>query len=574
MRVRRTRPPSFSEMFTPKLVTVLREGYRLRDFRTDAIAGLSVAVVALPLSLAIAVASGLSPDHGLYTAIVGGFIISTLGGSRFQIGGPAVMLIVLSSSIVEHQGYEGLVLVTMMAGCFMLVVGFMRWGTYIKYIPSPVTVGFTAGVSIVIFVGQLKELLGLYVYKEPTALAPKLATLWSATGTIHPTTIAVSVVALAIILGIRRIRPGWPAMFIAVAVCAAMTGLLHLDVATIGSRFSGVPKSLPAPVLPAFDLARMLALLPDAISITLIGSIESLLSAVIADGMSGRRHRSNCELVAQGVANIAAAICGGMPVAGAVACTATNVRSGAKGPISGILHAVYVLLFMVVAAPLASYIPLAALGGVITVVAWNMLESGEFVSLVHSSKSDALVLLSTFFLTIFASLTLGIAVGVTLASFQFLHRMAKPIEVKNGGTFSDDQGDDYDSKYADHDAKTALDVDFMVYKVSGAFFFGAIATASAVLNEIGKYPRIFVFDFTDVALMDTTAAKSMKMIVRKLRRADTRVFIASAGVKVRSTLMAAGLRDPEVVYSTTVGEARLRSRSARVLTQLSVDSEC
>jgi sulfate permease, SulP family len=573
MSDRHIRRPSFVEMFTPKLVTVLREGYGLRDLQTDAIAGLTVAIVALPLSMAIAIACGLSPDRGLYTAIIGGFIVSALGGSRFQIGGPAGAFIVLIYSIVQRQGYDGLVLATVMAGAIMLVVGFMRWGTYIKYIPYPVTVGFTAGIATIIFASQIKELLGLDVAKEPAELVPKLEALGAAIGTIHPATVILSLLAIAIILGIRRLRPGWPGMLIAVAVCAALTGLLHLDVATIGSRFGGVPQSLPAPVLPVFDLAKMRTLLPDAFSIALLGSIESLLSAVVADGMSGRRHRSNCELVAQGVANIAAVIFGGMPVTGTIARTATNVRTGAKGPISGILHAIYVLLFMLVAAPLASYIPLAALGAVLAVVSWNMAEKAEFAALIRSSKGDALVLLSTFLLTIFESLTLGIAVGVTLGAFLFLHRMAESIEVQNGGTFSgEDQADDYDGKRTAYDAKAASDADFMVYKISGAFFFGATSTVSAALAEIGKYPSTFVFDFTDVPLIDTTAAKALESFVHKLRRADTHVYIAGARSGVRGTLLASGLHDPEVLYTSTVDDARACVQTMRVVTPLSVGS--
>jgi sulfate permease, SulP family len=562
MSDQRIRRLSFTEMFTPKLVTVLREGYGLRDLQTDAIAGLTVAIVALPLSMAIAIACGLSPDRGLYTAIIGGFIVSALGGSRFQIGGPAGAFIVLIYSIVQRQGYDGLVLATMMAGVIMLVVGFMRWGTYIKYIPYPVTVGFTAGIATIIFASQIKELLGLDVAKEPAELVPKLAALGAAIGTIHPVTVVLSLLAISIILGIRRLRPGWPGMLIAVALCAVLTGLLHLDVATIGSRFGGVPQNLPAPVLPAFDLAKMRSLLPDAFSIALLGSIESLLSAVVADGMSGRRHRSNCELVAQGVANIAAVIFGGMPVTGTIARTATNVRSGARGPISGMLHALYVLLFMLVAAPLASYIPLAALGAVLAVVSWNMAEKTEFAALLRASKGDALVLLSTFLLTIFESLTVGIAVGVTLGAFMFLHRMAESIEVQSGGTFfTEDQADDYGGKRTAYDSKAASDADFMVYKISGAFFFGATATVSAALDEIGQYPKTFVFDFTDVPLIDTTAAKALEGFVHKLQRANTQVFVAGARTGVQRTLLAAGMRVPEVLFASTVDCARARLRA-------------
>jgi SulP family sulfate permease len=565
------RKPGFAELYTPKLVTLLREGYRLRDLQADAIAGLTVAVVALPLSMAIAIACGLSPERGLYTAIVGGFLVSALGGSRFQIGGPAGAFIVLIFSIVERQGYDGLIIATMMAGAMMLVVGFLRWGAYIKYIPYPVTVGFTAGIATIIFASQIKELLGLDLAREPAALVPKLTALAGAIGTTQPMTVAMSILAAAIILILRRVRSNWPGILIAVALCAALTGLLHLDVATIGSRFGGVPRTLPSPALPAFGLARMWTLLPDAFAIALLGAIESLLSAVVADGMSGRRHRSNCELVAQGVANIAAPIFGGMPVTGTIARTATNVRAGARGPISGMLHALYVLLFMLIAAPLAAYIPLAALGAVLAVVAWSMAEKEEFIALVRAFGADALVLLATFLLTIFESLTLGIGVGVTLSAFLFLHRMAEAVEVREGrAAVGEDEADS--SEAAMIGAEASPNSDLMVYKISGAFFFGATAAVSAALDRIGQYPCAFVFDFADVSLIDTTAAKALAAFVRKLRRANTRVSIAQARPAVQSALLSAGLREPDVSYVGTIVEARERAEGGPAAAEFSLNA--
>jgi sulfate permease, SulP family len=562
MNDRPVRKPNFAELFTPKLVTILREGYGLRDLRADALSGLTVAIVALPLSMAFAIASGLPPARGLYTAIIGGFLVSALGGSRLQIGGPAGAFIVLIYSIVERHGYDGLVLATMMAGVIMIVAGLMRWGTYIKYIPFPVIVGFTAGIAVIILSSQIKELLGLDVVTEPAAFLPKLRALWAAIDTARPVTVGLSGIALIIILGLRRLRPTWPAMLIAVMVSAALTGFLHLDVATIGTRFGGVPDGLPAPVLPHFDLAKMRALIPDAFSIALLGSIESLLSAVVADGMSGRRHRSNCELVAQGVANIVVMIFGGMPVTGTIARTATNVRSGAKGPVSGMLHAVYVLLFMLIAAPLASYIPLASLGVVLAVVAWNMAEKAEFIALVRSSRGDAVVLLATFLLTVFEDLTLGIAVGVTLGAFLFLHRMAESIEVRSGEAFlAEDRADDEDGKRTAYDPKSASDAEFMVYKISGAFFFGATAAVSTALDRIGPYPCLFVFDFAEVSLIDTTAAKALETFVQKLKHAGTVVCISGARPSVRRALVAAGLREPEIFYAGTTLEARARAQT-------------
>ena len=374
----RPEEPGFAEMFTPKFVSVLREGYGLGDLRSDVVAGLTVAIVALPLSMAIAIASGTTPDRGLYAAIVGGFLVSALGGSRFQIGGPAGAFIVLVAACVQEQGVDGMILATFLAGIILAVAGFLRLGTYIKFIPYPVTVGFTAGIAVIIFASQIRELFGLTLPgSEPAAVVPKITMLAGAIGTINPSAIAVSGLTVAIILLFRKYRPSWPGLLIAVAAAAALASLAHLSVETIGSRFGGIPRELPLPSLPAISAAKIAAVLPHAISFALLGAIKSLLSAVVADGMTGRRHRSNCELVAQGVANMASAAFGGMCVTGTIARTATNVRSGARGPIAGMLHSAFLLLFMVVAAPLASLIPLAALAGVLAVVAWNMAEKAR-----------------------------------------------------------------------------------------------------------------------------------------------------------------------------------------------------
>jgi sulfate permease, SulP family len=553
--------PSVAELFTPKLVTVLREGYHLSDLRADTVSGLTVAIVALPLSMAIAIGSGLSPEKGLFTAIVGGFLISALGGSRYQIGGPAGAFIVLIATIVEQRGYDGLVLATAMAGLIMIAAGFLRLGTYIKYIPFPVTVGFTAGIATIIFASQIKDLLGLDIAHEPAALLPKLATLATSLGTLKPVTLMISLLSIAIIVGVRRIRPTWPGMLIAVGVTAFLAWALGLDVATIGSRFGEVPRTLPAPHFPAFDLAKLRAALPDAISIALLGAIESLLSAVVADGMTGRKHRSNCELVAQGVANVAAVTFGGMCVTGTIARTATNVRAGAHGPVSGMLHALFVLLFMLVAAPLAAYIPLASLGGVLAVVSWNMAEKEEFATLLRSSWGDAAVLMATFLLTIFVDLSTAIAVGVTLGAFLFLHRMAEAVEVETGRTFVAD--DTADTSESEQSAVAAAGDDVIIYRISGAFFFGATASVSAVLDRIGAHPKTFILDFADVPLVDSTAARTLEAFAHKLARAGTKLYFTSASRSVRRTLLASGLRTPVVHYASRIEDAIAMSRGEK-----------
>ena len=546
-------PPTTLELFTPKLVTVFREGYGVADLRADALAGLTVAIVALPLSMAIAIASGVGPERGLYTAIVGGFIVSLLGGSRVQIGGPAGAFIVLVAAIVQRHGYDGLVLATIIAGLIMAAIGFLRLGTYIKYIPYPVTAGFTAGIATIIMASQLKELFGLDVPDEPAAFVPKLVALWNAAGTVHPAAIAVTLLSVALIVFLRRVRPHWPGFLIVVVLAAVAVSALGLDVATIGSRFGGIPSMLPVPSLPDFSLQKVQDVLPDALAIALLGAIESLLSAVVADGLTGRRHRSNCELVAQGAANVGAVIFGGICVTGTIARTATNIRAGARGPMSGIFHALYVLLFMAIAAPLVSYVPLAALGAVLAVVAWNMAEKDEFIALLRSSRGDAFVLLATFLLTVFVDLPTAIAVGVVAGSFLFLHRMAESVEVEGDTLATEDQADNGDDRIgADVDLKD----DIFVFRISGAFFFGATARVSTILDRIGERPRVFILDFSAVPLIDSTAAKALDGIVRKLQRSGARVYFTGARAGVQQALLAAGLGPPKVIYSPSVEAAR------------------
>jgi SulP family sulfate permease len=405
-----------AHLYRPKLATILAEGYGAADLRSDAMAGLTVAVLALPLSMAIAVASGVSPERGLYTAIVGGFMVSALGGSRVQIGGPAGAFIVLVSATVAKYGLDGLILTVLLSGLMLALVGALRLGGLIRHIPHAVTVGFTAGIAVTILASQIKDLAGLRLAGvEPGPVIPKVAALAQALPTLNATALALGLAVAAAILLLRKWRPAWPGMLFAVAAATAGAALLHLPVETIGSRFGGIPHGLPAPHVPGASWEMLVAVLPAAVSFTLLGGLESLLSAKVADGMTGRVHRSNMELVAQGLANVASAVFGGIAVTGTIARTATNIRAGAKSPVAGMLHAVFLLVFMLVAAPLASYVPLAALAGVLVVVAWNMAETREFASLLRNWRA-ALVLLATFGFTVLHDLMAGILAGCGVAA--------------------------------------------------------------------------------------------------------------------------------------------------------------
>lgn len=412
-----------TSQFTPKLISRLAEGYRLDDLRADALAGLTVAIVALPLSMAIAIASGVGPERGLYTAIIGGFLVSLLGGSRYQIGGPAGAFIVLVAACAGQIGLDGLILATMLSGVFLAVLGVLRAGTLIRYIPHAVTLGFGAGIAVIIFISQIKDLGGMALPQDAPAVADKLALLWGARASISPVALALSGAVIAAIVLLRRIAPRAPSLLIAVVAASLAAWALHLPVQTIFDRFGDLPRAPPAPALPIMSAPMLLDALPWALQFTLLGAIESLLSAVVADTMSGRQHRPNAELVAQGVANIGSALFGGFCVTGTIARTATNVRAGARGPVAGMLHALFILVFLLIAAPLAGYIPLAALAGVLAVVAWNMAEKGEIWRIARRSRAQAAVILLTFVLVVLQDLSVGILAGCALSAA--LHLWAK-----------------------------------------------------------------------------------------------------------------------------------------------------
>jgi SulP family sulfate permease len=405
------------------MVSVVREGYSPALLRADLVAATTVAIVALPLSMAIAIASGVGPERGLYAAIVGGFLISLLGGSRFQIGGPAGAFIVLVATTVAAHGVEGLLLVTAMSGVLMLLGGLLRLGGLVRLIPHPVVTGFTTGIAVIILASQLHDAFGLRLASEPPAFLPKLVALWQAAGTFNLHALVIAAGTVAAILLLRRHAPRAPGLLIAVTAASLLAALSGMSVETIGSHFGGIPHGLPAPSLPDLSWARMGSLLPLAASFALLGAIESLLSAVVADGMTGRQHRANSELMAQGIANIGSAFFGGLCVTGTIARTATNVRAGARTPVAGMLHALLLLLFMLVAAPLVGWVPLAALAGVLVTVAWNMIEGPAMAAMWRNRRGDLAVVAVTLLLTLLHDLMAGIAAGTALAyGLKFLRR--------------------------------------------------------------------------------------------------------------------------------------------------------
>ncbi len=557
-----SQPTPYWRLYVPKLVTVLREGYDLKRFVADATAGLTVAIVALPLSMALAIASGVTPDRGIFTAIVAGFLISAFGGSRFQIGGPTGAFVVVVFNVVAEHGYDGLVIATLMAGLLLILAGFAKLGTFIKYVPHPVVTGFTTGIAVIIFSSQVAEVLGLQLAENPAALVEKWITYTRAIDTFQPATFAVAMLSLAIIIGCRLWRPQWPMFLIAIVAGAAAVSLLHLPVTTIGAKFGALPSMLPAPHFPEITLTRVRELLPSAFTIAFLAGVESLLSAVVADGMTGRRHRSNCELVAQGIANIGSSLFGGIPATGAIARTATNIRAGAYSPVAGMMHAVFLLVFMVFLAPLASYVPLASLGAVLVVVAWNMAELKNFQHLMKAPPADRAVLLTTFVLTLLTDLTTAIEIGVLLAALFFMHRMADAVEISTNARVIDEDVDDYSREHEVYEGRGDIPADVEVFRINGPFFFGAAARLGDVLEHLRTPPKTFILRMGNVPLIDGSGAAALEKFIDDTARRGTRTILSNVQPGVLAVIKAMGITEkPNVTIVKNLQKALIAARS-------------
>jgi SulP family sulfate permease len=550
-------------LYVPKLYTVLRQGYSLEGFRDDAIAGLTVAIVALPLAMALAIASGTTPERGLYTAIIAGFLISALGGSRFQIGGPTGAFVVVVFNVIAQYGYDGLVIATLMAGVILVVAGLAGLGTILKYIPHPVVTGFTSGIAVIIFSSQVKDLLGLEMDSVPAEFIDKWHAFLAHLDTIDPVTCAIAALTLAGILLVRRYRPSLPAFLIGVVAGSLAVLAFGLPVDTIGSRFGGIPNALPAPALPDISLERLGELLPSACTIAFLAGVESLLSAVVADGMTGRRHRSNCELVAQGVANCASAVFGGIPATGAIARTATNIRSGARSPVAGMMHAVFLLLFMVALAPLASYIPLASLAAVLVIVAWNMSEAERFRHLMSAPAGDRAAVLITFALTVLVDLTVAIQVGIVFAAILFVHRMMSAVEVSQGVHVIEADKDDFarapDDRYQPYRDRPA---GVEIYEISGPFFFGVATRLEDVLDQLRLPPKVFILRMRAVPMIDASGVHALEEFAAKCRKRGTIVILSGVQPQPLDILKKMGLGNGDgVLFAADLQGALDRARA-------------
>jgi len=518
----------------------MREGYGHDRLRRDAVAGLTVAIVALPLAMALGIASGASPDKGLITAIVAGLLISALGGSRVQIGGPTGAFVVVVYGVIAKHGYDGLILATLLAGLILIIAGYSGLGRLIRFVPHPVVTGFTAGIAVIIALSQIRDFLGLKGTlsgnpQESVTAAVHLL------GTLDPLTAAVGVSALILLIILRRLAPRLPAYLIVIALLSAAVALLRLPVDTIGTRFPEMVMGFPSAALPALSLAKIQEMLPSAFTIAFLAGIEALLSAVVADGMTGFQHRPNQELVGQGVANLASALFGGLPATGAIARTATNIRAGGSTPFAGIFHALFLLLFVLAASDLMRAVPMAVLAAILLMVAWGMSEAGRFVALLRISSSDRWILLITFGLTVLVDLTVAIGVGVTLASLSFMARMSETVRIESGA----------DEIVEDPDQRDTLPKDVEVFRINGPLFFGVTGELLEALKRIGKMPRVIILRLELVPWLDSSGTAALRGFLKRSHAGGSMVILSGASLHIQDVLMRENIKSSDSSLSFT-----------------------
>ena len=531
-------------MLVPKLVSTLKT-YDRKQFIRDVTAGVIVGIVALPLAIAFAIASGVTPGRGLWTAIVAGLLISALGGSRVQIGGPTGAFVVIVYGIVQKYGIDGLTIATLFAGVLLIIMGLAKLGSVIRFIPQPVITGFTSGIAVIIFSSQVKDLFGLRMGALPADFLPKWGAMLSNAGLFTPAALAVSAATLVILILWPRVSHRIPGPFVALILSTVVVQMMHLPVETISTRFGALNPGVPHPQIPHLSLTEVTSLVGPAFTIAMLAAIESLLSAVVADGMIGGRHRSNMELVAQGVANIASPLFGGIPATGAIARTATNVKNGGRTPVAGMTHAITLLLITVFFGRYAGFIPLATLAAILVIVAYHMSEWRTFLGELRAPKSDVAVLLTTFGLTVLVDLTVAIAVGMVLAAFLFIRRMATVTSVNlfiGGAEADDDQTADPAEPW-----RMSVPRGASVFEVKGPLFFGAVETFRETLDHLDEHPRVLIIRMKDVHAVDATGIHALRDVVRRTARHGSQVLLADVQAQPRAALADSGILE-------TVGE--------------------
>jgi sulfate permease, SulP family len=513
-------------MFNPKILDTLKN-YSRRQFSKDLIAGLIVGIVALPLAIAFAIASGVSPEKGLFTAIIAGFIISAFGGSRVQIGGPTGAFIVIVYGIVQQYGVNGLIIATFIAGIMLMLMGFARFGSVIKFIPHPLIVGFTTGIAVIIFSSQMKDFFGLSMGAVPAEFIEKWKVYFQHFSTINWYAVAIGAGTVLIILLSPKLTRVVPGSLIAILLSTIAVQIFHLPVETIGSRFGSIPSFLPMPMIPHLDWNIIKNSIQPAFTIAILGGIESLLSAVVADGMIGGNHKSNLELVAQGGANIASALFGGIPATGAIARTATNVKNGGRTPVAGMVHALTLLIIMLAVGKWATLIPMSCLAGVLVIVAYNMSEYETFIDIAKGSRSDAAVLVTTFLLTVLFDLTLAIEIGMVLAVFLFMRRMIKISDVSN--LLQDQNKRNIDDKSI---SKYNIPKGVEVFEISGPLFFGAAYKFKDAIKVIEKKPKVLIVRMRNVPVIDSTGIHTIKDVLHMCRHDKIQLIVCGIQLPV------------------------------------------
>ncbi|MDK0838872.1 sulfate permease [Clostridium perfringens] len=549
-------------MYKPKLISLLDDkesGFSKEQFFKDLIAGIIVAIIALPLSIALGISSGVSPEKGLITAIIAGFIISLLGGSRVQIGGPTGAFVVIVFGIIQNHGVDGLIIATFMAGIILVLFGLLRFGSLIKYIPYPITVGFTSGIAVTLFSTQVKDFLGLSMTKTPSEFIPKWEAYISHMNTTNLYTLAIGLLALIILIFWPKINKKIPGSLIALIVTTLVVFIFNLPVATIGSQFGKISSNIPMPHIPNLNLNTLKALIGPAFTIALLGGIESLLSAVVSDGMIGDKHNSNAELIAQGIANMGSSLFGGIPATGAIARTAANVKNGGRTPISGIVHSITLLLIMLVFMPLAKFIPLTTLSAILIIVSYNMSEWRTFKAILKAPKSDIAILLTTFFLTVLFDLVIAIGIGMVVSMCLFMRRVATSIEVNelNESDCSDKSNIDTDME----NLKVGENV--LVYDIRGHLFFGAVDTFMNTMKEINDDAKVLVLRMRHTKTLDVTGYKQIKNIALSCKSRNMTLIISELQEQPKKVMRLMGFIDTlgEDHFATNFDEALEKANS-------------
>lgn len=549
-------------MYKPKLISLLDDkenGFSKEQFFKDLIAGIIVAIIALPLSIALGISSGVSPEKGLITAIIAGFIISLLGGSRVQIGGPTGAFVVIVFGIIQNHGVDGLIIATFMAGIILVLFGLLRFGSLIKYIPYPITVGFTSGIAVTLFSTQVKDFLGLSMTKTPSEFIPKWEAYISHMNTTNLYTLAIGLLALIILIFWPKINKKIPGSLIALIVTTLVVFIFNLPVATIGSQFGKISSNIPMPHIPNLNLNTLKALIGPAFTIALLGGIESLLSAVVSDGMIGDKHNSNAELIAQGIANMGSSLFGGIPATGAIARTAANVKNGGRTPISGIVHSITLLLIMLVFMPLAKFIPLTTLSAILIIVSYNMSEWRTFKAILKAPKSDIAILLTTFFLTVLFDLVIAIGIGMVVSMCLFMRRVATSIEVNelNENDCSDKSNIDTDME----NLKVGENV--LVYDIRGHLFFGAVDTFMNTMKEINDDAKVLVLRMRHTKTLDVTGYKQIKNIALSCKSRNMTLIISELQEQPKKVMRLTGFIDTlgEDHFATNFDEALEKANS-------------